>query len=132
MLSEFHNLPSRMSLRPHQRLCGQATLSIQVPEAPIQNSFQFVAALLLPPMDLAVPHQRKKTIQKLQTISSFKYAINPCHSRPSLFPPLRLRRNLQICPCPLALPSFFSPLHCLSIRLNHIGRLHLFSFVMDP
>ena len=76
-------------------------------------------------LGLAVSHLRMKTIQKLRTISSLKYAANPCHSRPSLFPPLRLGRTLQIHPCPLVLPSFISLLHCLSLCVNHVGRLHL-------
>ena len=90
-----------------------------------------MAALLFLPADLAGPHLRKKTIQKLQTLSSLKYATNPCHSRPSLFPPPRLKRTVQIHPYPLALPSFISLHHCLSISVNHMGRLHLLSLVTD-
>ena len=127
MLTAFHNVPRGAYLRPTQRLFGQASSQ----KTPVLNSFQLVAALLFLPADLVGPHLRKKTIQKLQTLSSLKYATNPCHSRPSLFPPLRLKRTVQIHPCPLALPSFISLHHCLSISGNHIGRLPLLSLVTD-
>lgn len=116
-----------MSQEPSQRLRGQPTLPIQLREAPVLNSFQSVAASLPPFLDLAVPHLRKKTIQKLQIVSSLKYATNPCRSSPNLFPPLRLKRTLQIHLCPLALTVPIALLHCLFIFVNPVGGCYRFS-----
>lgn len=86
--------------------------SMPVLEALVLNLFQLMAALFPLPTDFAVPHLRKKTIQKLYTILSLKYETNPSHSDPNHFPPLTIRRAWESA-FALWHRSPLSLLHCL-------------------